>query len=409
MVFVNTKKFACESCIKGHRSSGCHHTDRPLYEIKKKGRPVSQCDRCRQLRKSRRVHSKCNCSASEPGTSSQPERRPVASGGKAPRFIPIAPALPNGLKDAFKASASNGITPPSTRQRVDSLLNPCSCPCVWECSCHKSETVATSSSNSSSEGLATLAHVAELCCSAQQPSDPDSAWHGRASVSHEKAHQRPKHVHVSRPPELPPFLFSDALSPTTEVPNFSVMPPIKEIESLAGSGCTCGVDCNCPGCLEHRGLEHADHERPDCGTACGTCVDHSYGIALPGHESSSTSSIIDRFFARAAALPAPPPNRKMGIGADLDPMNVIVYPMTAIEKKERGVPFGLIEIPKLECCGGRCGCPDGICGCGTSCDGCCSEHSHKDEPEKGTVVPNPSLISAAPHPPAPTRSCCSGA
>ncbi|GAW09197.1 ACE transcription factor 2 [Lentinula edodes] len=37
MVFVNSKKFACEACIKGHRSSTCSHTDRPLFEVKKKG------------------------------------------------------------------------------------------------------------------------------------------------------------------------------------------------------------------------------------------------------------------------------------------------------------------------------------------------------------------------------------
>jgi hypothetical protein len=54
-----------ESCIKGHRSSSCHHTDRPLFEIKKKGRPVSQCEKCRELRQSRRVHSKCNCPQDE--------------------------------------------------------------------------------------------------------------------------------------------------------------------------------------------------------------------------------------------------------------------------------------------------------------------------------------------------------
>ncbi|KAI0089846.1 copper fist DNA binding domain-containing protein, partial [Irpex rosettiformis] len=64
-VFVNDKKFACESCIKGHRSSSCHHTERPLFEIKKKGRPVSQCEKCRELRKTKRVHSKCVCSPTE--------------------------------------------------------------------------------------------------------------------------------------------------------------------------------------------------------------------------------------------------------------------------------------------------------------------------------------------------------
>lgn len=50
-----------ESCIKGHRSSSCNHADRPLFEIKKKGRPVSQCTKCRQLRQSKKLHSKCTC------------------------------------------------------------------------------------------------------------------------------------------------------------------------------------------------------------------------------------------------------------------------------------------------------------------------------------------------------------
>ncbi|KAH9982171.1 copper fist DNA binding domain-containing protein [Lactifluus volemus] len=62
MVFINSQKFACESCIKGHRSSSCTHTERPLYEIKKKGRPISQCERCRQLRDTKKMHSKCTCS-----------------------------------------------------------------------------------------------------------------------------------------------------------------------------------------------------------------------------------------------------------------------------------------------------------------------------------------------------------
>ncbi|KAM0746502.1 hypothetical protein T439DRAFT_269137, partial [Meredithblackwellia eburnea MCA 4105] len=53
--------FACQGCIKGHRSSKCTHTDRTLVEIKKKGRPVSQCSHCRDLRKSYSVHGKCNC------------------------------------------------------------------------------------------------------------------------------------------------------------------------------------------------------------------------------------------------------------------------------------------------------------------------------------------------------------
>ena len=59
---TDKETFKSESCIKGHRTSSCNHTDRPLFEIKRKGRPVSQCDKCRELRKTRRVHSKCLCS-----------------------------------------------------------------------------------------------------------------------------------------------------------------------------------------------------------------------------------------------------------------------------------------------------------------------------------------------------------
>lgn len=51
MVLINDKKFACATCIKGHRVSGCTHTDRPLFEVKKKGRPTTQCVHCKDKRK----------------------------------------------------------------------------------------------------------------------------------------------------------------------------------------------------------------------------------------------------------------------------------------------------------------------------------------------------------------------
>ncbi|CAG8539340.1 6265_t:CDS:10 [Diversispora eburnea] len=44
-----------------HRSTSCNHHDRQLFLIKKKGRPITQCAHCRELRKTRKVHVKCNC------------------------------------------------------------------------------------------------------------------------------------------------------------------------------------------------------------------------------------------------------------------------------------------------------------------------------------------------------------
>ncbi|KAI9318731.1 hypothetical protein BX666DRAFT_1855760, partial [Dichotomocladium elegans] len=45
----------------GHRASHCQHKDRQLIEIKKKGRPATQCTRCRELRLVRQLHVKCDC------------------------------------------------------------------------------------------------------------------------------------------------------------------------------------------------------------------------------------------------------------------------------------------------------------------------------------------------------------
>lgn len=60
-MLINGIKFACNTCVKGHRSSNCNHIERPLFEIRKKGRPVTQCAFCRDLRKTRQIHIKCTC------------------------------------------------------------------------------------------------------------------------------------------------------------------------------------------------------------------------------------------------------------------------------------------------------------------------------------------------------------
>ncbi|OCH91157.1 hypothetical protein OBBRIDRAFT_545615 [Obba rivulosa] len=90
MVYVADKKYACESCIKGHRSSTCRHIGRPLYEIKSKGRPVTQCTHCRELRKTKQIHVKCTCG----------DHSGATGGLKAA----ATPAFPNGLPEALRTS-----------------------------------------------------------------------------------------------------------------------------------------------------------------------------------------------------------------------------------------------------------------------------------------------------------------
>ncbi|GAC71778.1 60S ribosomal protein L10A [Moesziomyces antarcticus T-34] len=63
--FGGAVKYACASCIRGHRTSSCSHKDGskgPLYPIRSKGRPPTQCEVCRQKRKESGRHVRCDCS-----------------------------------------------------------------------------------------------------------------------------------------------------------------------------------------------------------------------------------------------------------------------------------------------------------------------------------------------------------
>ncbi|TRM62881.1 hypothetical protein BD626DRAFT_496874 [Schizophyllum amplum] len=434
MPFVNNKKFACESCIKGHRSSNCHHTDRPLFEVKKKGRPVSQCTKCRELRKTRKLHSKCSCPPTD-----EPEARtllaPASASGK-PRYMPIAPALPNGLRDVLQGNWAVGALAADARQRVDALLNPCSCKDARRCKCKgnasstsavaSTSTVASKSSSAlmpassssapilafrsttATSGPNTLAASSGLnalaaAAAAISRHTPSHAKHPSSVTSKDSTNLPPKHP-SSRPPSpkhkrskvapagsccastssktptttypssptpnlslspgptLPPLLLDSADLNAFNLPTAFDLPHFTTFTSLAGSGCTCGVDCVCPGCSQHRGAEHVTHTHEDCADGnCPHCVTEGgegdrlfaasglggfgggYG---GGNDADENNDPLARFFARAALLPLPP-----------------------VRAGER------VELPKLECCGGNCGCPNGTCGCGQACNGCCEMHA----------------------------------
>ncbi|KAI0768297.1 hypothetical protein BD413DRAFT_450414, partial [Trametes elegans] len=103
-VFVGDKKYACETCIKGHRSSSCKHTDRPLFEIKKKGRPVTQCEHCRELRKTRQIHVKCVCESKDGG-----EGATGLGPGSSTQGACSLGCLPGGVKVPARATFPGGL------------------------------------------------------------------------------------------------------------------------------------------------------------------------------------------------------------------------------------------------------------------------------------------------------------
>ncbi|KAI9480102.1 copper fist DNA binding domain-containing protein [Coemansia mojavensis] len=60
-MIVDGQKLACLPCIRGHRVSNCQHTNRELLKVRPKGRPSTQCSKCRELRRTRKAHVKCIC------------------------------------------------------------------------------------------------------------------------------------------------------------------------------------------------------------------------------------------------------------------------------------------------------------------------------------------------------------
>lgn len=306
------------------------------------------------------------------------------------RYIPIVPALPNGLNDAFTSSNVIPISPAHPRQKglscvhisvwyssdlsrafdtVASLLNPCQCSDVWNCGCR---TPASNASNAphvhsefaaqtpalspngnnsasvqeTSDGLETLARAAAAVL--LSPLSPRSSFHPKQITSSSGAndHASPSRSccssdtatsHTSTPTpilNLPPLLFPEVPGPTP------VVPPFSTFTTLAGTGCTCGLTCQCPGCPTHHSRPVVDPnvEAQDCMT----CVDPTlHVIDRSGSRGSYIESpVLEKFFAIAQRVPPPP---------------------TA-----GGKP---VELPKL-CCGGSCAC-GGACGCSEDCTGCC--------------------------------------
>ena len=276
---------------------------------------------------------------------------------------------------------------------VDRLLNPCQCKSVWECRCKRTP-------GSSGQGrLETLVTVASSTSPNPVPLVPSPGILPRPNPPARKsccaARKAPTTINGRedtgpvRGPDLPPLLLnSGRMNPPP--PPFATptsIPSIKSVVMLAGTGCSCGFECACPGCIEHRvpspstATPGPSNLKP-CSDGCAHCVDRLGGVALFESESTSQQQpfggVIETFLSRAASLPRPPKNRSAGI----DPTNIRVFPTELFSVDFGGMSsggrqgdarsvWGLVDVPKLECCGGACGCPDGRCGCGTSCAGCC--------------------------------------
>ncbi|KAI0357893.1 hypothetical protein OH77DRAFT_1312084 [Trametes cingulata] len=331
MVFVGEKKYACETCIKGHRSSSCKHTDRPLFEIKKKGRPVTQCEHCRELRKTRQIHVKCVCENKDDGSGTAGTS--IGSSGQGGAKVPARAAFPSGLPEQL-LEASVASRPLSEGSDSDKAGRNCCCKDDASCTCwtprsqakravRPTERRGSQSRPSPSSSGELLSQPAALVVHAhsgnnrpvlpkpptERPVSPSRASHipntsapvrGR-SPSHgqsfyspygrayEQAHaveatytqtQSSSPYHAVSPGYLsPPIGFQPDIDPSREPGDAYGGWQGDNVVSMFGapanspSLCNCGSSCACPGCVEHNGPNVDPSASCANPTSCSACLE----------------------------------------------------------------------------------------------------------------------------------------
>jgi len=353
---------------------------------------VTQCSHCRELRKTKQVHIKCNCgdartAKGESNSAPRKTHEPTFPGGVPEHLIPIATvSSEHGSDSEHAANPQAG-----------------SCPCNpgGRCTCATArKSKRTTVQEPPVDPSTALKHSAgheyrRVLPKPRQNSSP--VLPGRPGPVHNpstgsgKQSQRP-HIHteslyspyeraydVNHSHHTPPSDHSESdVSPSLEVgpsPNhISRAPgnqgdfgwdayPVIPVRSL----CTCGDSCSCLGCFEHRGPSafqayQGTSNSPPCANPryCPSCVECAVVLGhpsqqtdAPGSFDTQTSSFMDEWLRQLVE----------GMPAD----DNTLHPDTPVPNRSAQPPPGTSN-----CCGGNCGCQPGFCVCVGECFGeCC--------------------------------------
>ncbi|KAG2108499.1 uncharacterized protein F5147DRAFT_695260 [Suillus discolor] len=417
MVLVSDKKYACETCIKGHRSSACKHTDRPLFEIKKKGRPVTQCEHCRELRKTKQVHVKCSCGSQDQGATGAHE---ASHSKKGTPKLPATAAFPHGLPEALETLAT--LLPASDDSDHSGETSPTGCRCSsgGPCNCCIPRKPATrrrfsgaeppkrdklhSDSSKHHESLSpplsshVLARIAELRpvlpkpAHRQHPLDgslhnPSSSVPHGHNIRHHNYDFSPygraygythsDHIHDQKGSSLtsdPRTFAGRSVQSPQQTLGSQPVPDAWSPAEVFPSVCACGDSCMCPGCTLHNnppitgGATFASCSNP---SSCAFCLDCTI-LSIPASnpppniDSSSDPSQSQEFdeWLRQVALSPGVSNSQ----SNFNPYELTTPQTQSYQSGRPRIPE--TPSPPVGCCGGRCKCSRN-CACLPDCCGCC--------------------------------------
>lgn len=313
MVLISDKKYACEACIKGHRSSACKHTDRPLFEIKKKGRPITQCEHCRELRKTKQVHVKCMCESKDHPPDKEPA--PPRKKGNLARVLASA-AFPDGLPQFVGASVATHSTNLALSSPVDFATRVCRCKDGVDCQCSDSKRPSRlkakdpgvsppiSLTNATSVPLPGLRpvlprppvqpvsneHVASYPHPHNHRVSHGSTFFSPYGRAYEEHHYSSEEGHVDSFSENGPAAhrstdlmawssdssghsFSHKTFAPSSFPDLQDELDSPDFPAEFRGFCSCGETCACPTCLQHRGpIAWSSREACSNPGSCSGCL-----------------------------------------------------------------------------------------------------------------------------------------
>ncbi|KAG2007361.1 ACE1 transcription factor [Coprinopsis cinerea AmutBmut pab1-1] len=359
-MIISDKKYACETCIKGHRSSSCKHYDRPLFEIKKKGRPITQCEHCRELRKTKQVHVKCICEG-KADQSNSANKKGTKSGFESAAF-------PNGLPLQAAGTLVALQPPPGASTKLDAEngngKGGCSCKTGAACNCctpKKSQrrTRTSSSANQHRSASAStapdsrvLARVAELRPVLPGP-PPHSDFYLYGAGSHDPSlgnhhhHNYPRHhenvyspysraynvhQHSSNHPHSHIFPYTSPDVPRVNSASPSLDTNMDSTRSqLTIGACICGDGCGCRGCQSNTGGTNENRTTCTNPEGCASCIDCALNTFQPIQQpllthqlASSSTEAVDSIDDWLRSLSTPGPDTGPSTGSGL--LNDLIPP-----------------------------------------------------------------------------------
>lgn len=300
MILINEVKYACMECIRGHRSSMCRHHQRPLLQVRLKGRPnVGYGNKNHRIA----VFAEEIASSPEPEDGDSCRDFPVVILKASDKQVID---LLNGQILGPYSEAANEIHNKKPVIRSDSFINSSSCCSKGAskvsklCSCNKSNVSKTkilkSYLDKHKNKLASVKREPELkpaklsCCSSKKQNNGVPQQNGNGYSTNVFAN--PYYAQQwNQNPQIPPQPFNipfpqhqtvpqngynvplqqNSLPPMSTFPEagYTNQPQHDIFHNLAASNtgevfevvnvpscsilgtCRCSSDCRCPGCVEH--------------------------------------------------------------------------------------------------------------------------------------------------------------